>query len=125
MALRMPDSSKIPRGVAVSLAYCQRLLLACRLASDRTHDLVFIVFQRTSAGDRVTDLGTTSVDAVVAMPPRRHRGERVQLNARVPVEVEQRLQRFVRDYDTTVQDCVHLALVEFLNARGYPPVVGA
>jgi hypothetical protein len=56
------------------------------------------------------------------MPPRRSRGDRVQLNARVPVEVEQRLQRFVRDYETTVQDCVHLALVEFLNARGYPAV---
>jgi hypothetical protein len=61
----------------------------------------------------------------VAMPPRRFRAERVQLNARVTVEVEQVLQRFVRDHDTTVQDCVQLALSEFLTARGYPPVMSA
>ena len=53
-----------------------------------------------------------------AMPPRRVRGERVQLNARVRIEVEQALQRFVREHDTTVQDCVDLALAEFLAARG-------
>jgi hypothetical protein len=35
------------------------------------------------------------------------------------VEVEHALQRFVRDTDTTVQDCVDLALAEFLAARGY------
>jgi hypothetical protein len=45
---------------------------------------------------------------------------RVQVNARVRVEVEQLLQRFVRDNDTTVQDCVDLALAEFLKVRGYP-----
>jgi hypothetical protein len=55
----------------------------------------------------------------VAMPPRRGRGERTQLNARVRIGVEQALQRFVRDHDTTVQDCVDLALAEFLAARGY------
>ncbi len=55
----------------------------------------------------------------LAMPPRRSRWERVQVNARVRVEVEQVLQRFVRDQETTVQDCVELALVEFLAARGY------
>lgn len=57
---------------------------------------------------------------VLAMPPKRSRWERVQVNARVRVEVEQTLQRFVRDQDTTVQDCVELALAEFLAARGYP-----
>jgi hypothetical protein len=56
--------------------------------------------------------------ASVPMPPRRVRGERVQLNARVRVEVEQALQRFVREHGTTVQDCVDLALAEFLAARG-------
>lgn len=59
-----------------------------------------------------------------AMPPRRSRSDRmqvrVQVNARVRVEVEQLLQRFVRDNDTTVQDCVDLALAEFLKVRGYP-----
>jgi hypothetical protein len=45
----------------------------------------------------------------------------VQVNARVRVEVEQLLQRFVRDQETTVQDCVELALTEFLAARGYRP----
>jgi hypothetical protein len=58
-----------------------------------------------------------------AMPPRRARGDRlplrVQVNARVRVEVEELLQRFVRDNDTTVQDCVDLALAEFLTLRGY------
>jgi hypothetical protein len=63
--------------------------------------------------------------STMAMPPRRAKGERVQLNARVPVGVEAVLQRFVRDHETTVQDCVHLALTEFLTARGYPPVVTA
>ena len=56
---------------------------------------------------------------MLAMPPRRSRWERVQVNARVRVEVEQLLQRFVRDQETTVQDCVELALTEFLAARGY------
>ena len=53
------------------------------------------------------------------MPARRPRWERVQLNTRVRVEVEQLLQRFVDDHDTTVQNSVDLALVEFLAARGY------
>jgi hypothetical protein len=54
-----------------------------------------------------------------AMPARRPRWDRVQLNTRVRVEVEQLLQRFVDDHDTTVQNSVDLALVEFLAARGY------
>jgi hypothetical protein len=54
-----------------------------------------------------------------AMPYRRPRWERVQLNTRVRVEVEQLLQRFVDDHETTVQNSVDLALVEFLAARGY------
>jgi hypothetical protein len=44
----------------------------------------------------------------------------VQLNTRVRVEVEQLLQRFVDDHETTVQGSVDLALTEFLAARGYP-----
>jgi hypothetical protein len=44
----------------------------------------------------------------------------VQLNTRVRVELEELLQRFVNDNDTTVQSSVDLALVEFLAARGYP-----
>jgi hypothetical protein len=57
----------------------------------------------------------------LAMPARRPRWERVQVNARVRVEVEHVLQQFVRDHDTTVQSCVDLALEEFLTARGYRP----
>jgi hypothetical protein len=56
----------------------------------------------------------------LAMPARRSGWGRVQLNTRVRVEVEQMLQRFVDDNDTTVQSSVDLALVEFLAARGYP-----
>jgi len=56
-----------------------------------------------------------------AMPARRSRWYRVQLNTRVRVEVEQTLQRFVYDNDTTVQSSVDLALEEFLSKRGYPP----
>src|SRR5262249_31669390 len=55
----------------------------------------------------------------LAMPERRSRWRRVQLNARVRVEVERLLQRFVDDHHTTVQSSVDLALVEFLAARGY------
>jgi hypothetical protein len=55
------------------------------------------------------------------MPTRRTRWHRVQLNTRVRVEVEQTLQRFVFDNDTTVQSSVDLALEEFLSRRGYPP----
>jgi hypothetical protein len=59
-------------------------------------------------------------DQTVAMPPQRPRFERVQLNTRVRVEIEQALQRFVVDHHTTVQSSVDLALAEFLAARGYP-----
>jgi hypothetical protein len=55
----------------------------------------------------------------LAMPARRSGWGRVQLNTRVRVEVEQLLQRFVDDHNTTVQSSVDLALVEFLAARGY------
>ena len=61
------------------------------------------------------------VAATVAMPPQRPRFERVQLNTRVRVEIEQALQRFVVENNTTVQSSVDLALAEFLAARGYPP----
>ena len=56
----------------------------------------------------------------LAMPARRRQLSRVQLNTRVRVELEELLQRFVIDNDTTVQSSVDLALVEFLAARGYP-----
>jgi hypothetical protein len=58
------------------------------------------------------------------MPARRghSRRARVQLSARVRVAVNEQLQRFVADVDTTVQDTVDLALTEFLTARGYPPL---
>ena len=56
----------------------------------------------------------------LAMPARRRQLSRVQLNTRVRVELEELLQRFVTDNDTTVQSSVDLALVEFLAARGYP-----
>jgi hypothetical protein len=59
------------------------------------------------------------LDRGPAMPARRPKWDRVQLNTRVRVEVEQLLQRFVDDHDTTVQNSVDLALVEFLAARGY------
>lgn len=55
----------------------------------------------------------------VVMPARRVRPPRVQLNARVRLDVEQLLQRFVTDYETTVQSTVDLALEEFLATRGY------
>ncbi|MER7001616.1 hypothetical protein ABT297_00980 [Dactylosporangium sp. NPDC000555] len=61
-----------------------------------------------------------ATDKTVAMPPQRPRFERVQLNTRVRVEIEQTLQRFVVDNNTTVQGSVDLALAEFLAARGYP-----
>jgi hypothetical protein len=56
----------------------------------------------------------------LAMPARRQQWQRVQLNTRVRVDIEQLLQRFVLDHDTTVQNSVDLALTEFLAARGYP-----
>ena len=60
-------------------------------------------------------------DFTLAMPARRPRWERVQVNTRVRVEIEHVLQQFVRDHDTTVQNCVDMALEEFLTARGYRP----
>ncbi|OLE23016.1 MAG: hypothetical protein AUG44_23340 [Actinobacteria bacterium 13_1_20CM_3_71_11] len=65
------------------------------------------------------DIPGTTATRGPAMPARRSRWDRVQLNTRVRVEVEQLLQRFVDDHDTTVQNSVDLALVEFLAARGY------
>jgi hypothetical protein len=67
-----------------------------------------------------TETEHRSLGAGPAMPERRSRWRRVQLNTRVRVEVEQLLQRFVDDHQTTVQSSVDLALVEFLAARGYP-----
>jgi hypothetical protein len=64
--------------------------------------------------------GPGGAGLVVAMPARRSSWPRVQLNTRVRVEVEQLLQRFVIDHNTTVQNSVDLALTEFLTARGYP-----
>ncbi|MEV8511040.1 hypothetical protein [Dactylosporangium sp. NPDC051484] len=61
-----------------------------------------------------------ATEKTVAMPPQRPRFERVQLNTRVRVEIEQMLQRFVVDHNTTLQGSVDLALAEFLEARGYP-----
>jgi hypothetical protein len=61
-----------------------------------------------------------ATEKTVAMPPQRPRFDRVQLNTRVRVEIEQTLQRFVVDHNTTVQSSVDLALAEFLAARGYP-----
>ena len=58
---------------------------------------------------------------VAAMPLQQPpRFPRVQLNARVRVEIEQTLQRFIAEHNTTVQRSVDLALEEFLEARGYP-----
>jgi hypothetical protein len=54
-----------------------------------------------------------------ARRPNRPKWDRVQLNTRVRVDIGQLLQRFVDDHDTTVQNAVDLALVEFLAARGY------
>ncbi len=63
--------------------------------------------------------GTAGSGHHVVMPERRVRPPRVQLNTRVPVDVERLLQRFVVENETTVQSSVDLALVEFLAARGY------
>jgi hypothetical protein len=65
-------------------------------------------------------VGEVEMPAALAMPARRQQLSRVQLNTRVRVELEELLQRFVADHDTTVQSSVDLALVEFLAARGYP-----
>ena len=65
-------------------------------------------------------VGDVEMPSTLAMPARRHQLQRVQLNTRVRIELEQLLQRFVTDHDTTVQSSVDLALVEFLAARGYP-----
>jgi hypothetical protein len=75
------------------------------------------VGMQRDTGDRVEGAGP-------AMPERRSRWRRVQLNTRVRVEVEQLLHRFVNDHQTTVQGSVDLALIEFLAARGYPLPAG-
>jgi hypothetical protein len=74
----------------------------------------------TANRDGADHMRYASEQVALAMPARRPRWERVQVNARVRVEIEHVLQRFVRDHDTTVQNCVDLALEEFLAARGYP-----
>jgi hypothetical protein len=65
-------------------------------------------------------VGEVEMPPALAMPARRRQLPRVQLNTRVRVELEELLQRFVTEHDTTVQSSVDLALVEFLAARGYP-----
>jgi hypothetical protein len=65
-------------------------------------------------------VGEVEMPPALAMPARRRQLSRVQLNTRVRVELEELLQQFVADHDTTVQNSVDLALVEFLAARGYP-----
>lgn len=77
---------------------------------------------RASASEALAPMATlASAEFKLAMPARRSRWERVQVNTRVRVEIEHVLQQFVRDHDTTVQSCVDLALEEFLTARGYAP----
>jgi hypothetical protein len=65
-------------------------------------------------------VGEVEMPPALAMPARRRQLSRVQLNTRVRVELEELLQQFGVDNDTTVQSSVDLALVEFLAARGYP-----
>ena len=77
-------------------------------------------FASVPASKRLAGVTVETTDRTVAMPPQRPRFERVQLNTRVRVEIEQMLQRFVVDHNTTVQSSVDLALAEFLAARGYP-----
>jgi hypothetical protein len=77
-------------------------------------------FASVPASKRLAGVMVETTDRTVAMPPQRPRFERVQLNTRVRVEIEQTLQRFVIDHNTTVQSSVDLALAEFLAARGYP-----
>jgi hypothetical protein len=77
-------------------------------------------FASVPASKRLAGVMVETTDRTVAMPPQRPRFERVQLNTRVRVEIEQMLQRFVIDHNTTVQSSVDLALAEFLAARGYP-----
>jgi hypothetical protein len=77
---------------------------------------------RASASDALGPMDAlANAEFTLAMPARRQRWERVQVNTRVRVEIEHVLQQFVRDHDTTVQSCVDLALEEFLTARGYAP----
>ena len=77
---------------------------------------------RASASDALGPMEPlANAEFTLAMPARRQRWERVQVNTRVRVEIEHVLQQFVRDHDTTVQSCVDLALEEFLTARGYAP----
>jgi hypothetical protein len=77
-------------------------------------------FASVPASKRLAGVMVETTDRTVAMPPQRPRFERVQLNTRVRVEIEQTLQQFVIDHNTTVQSSVDLALAEFLAARGYP-----
>src|SRR5262245_56028800 len=99
--------------------------MACRPPRGANRLLASALADRLAVLDGVVrwtvDTGTRPGAAREApeMPAPRSRWPRVQLNTRVRVEVEQLLHRFVDDHDTTVQNSVDLALVEFLAARGY------
>src|SRR5262249_52344511 len=71
--------------------------------------------------DRLAHVGTVRAPVALAMPARRARWERVQVNARVRVEIEHVLQRFVRDHDTPARSCAVPARGDSLPAGGSPP----
>lgn len=49
--------------------------------------------------------------------PRRRSRPRVQLNTKVPQELDERLRRFVETHEAVVQDVVEAALGEYLQRR--------
>lgn len=56
--------------------------------------------------------------ATPPMPPKRQRTLRVQFTTRIRTDLDERLRRFLKKSDASVQDVTEMALGEFLDRRG-------
>lgn len=52
------------------------------------------------------------------MPPKRQRTVRVQFTTRIRTDLDERLRRFIKQSDASMQDVAEMALGEFLDRRG-------
>jgi hypothetical protein len=70
---------------------------------------------RATRGNTVT----TAATDLPMPPPKVRKVPRTQLNARVRADIDALLSRFVSEQQVGVQDTLDLAILEFLNRRGY------
>jgi hypothetical protein len=64
---------------------------------------------------------TPAAEGELPMPASKQTTPRVSMSTRLRADLSDALQQFVVDHRVKVQDCMDLAVEEFLSRRGYPP----